>query len=140
MCLRCRVMHAQVPSCLAGQLALLGPVDDTDVGGSARGCNWREMYAELRCFEADVDKYVYEICPYKDAAQKDGAARVNLGSWEGFRDNYSAMAFTGGQHCWNGPQRSMLVRTSSPPRPTSAVPSCPFDCKSIDLMGHSIGN
>ncbi|CAL8469590.1 g9131 [Coccomyxa elongata] len=65
-----------------------------------------------KCFEADVDKYVYEICPYKNAAQKDGAAHVSLGTWQGFRDNYTAMAFTGGQHCWNGPQRSMLVTIS----------------------------
>jgi len=61
-----------------------------------------------------VDKYVYEICFYKDAVQKDGAARVALGSWQGFTDNYSTISFTGGQSCWNGPQRSMTVRSFFP--------------------------
>ena len=62
-----------------------------------------------RCFTADVDKYVYEICPYGDAAQKEGASRTNLGSWKGFQESYSFMSFSGGQICWNGPQRSMRV-------------------------------
>jgi hypothetical protein len=86
----------------------------------ARGDAWsreagetgvRDWLRASRCFEADVDKYVYEVCPYKDAAQKEVGSRVNLGSWKGFEDNYSVMSFTGGQHCWNGPQRSMTVGT-----------------------------
>ena len=57
-----------------------------------------------------MDKYVYEICPYGSAAQKEGHSRTSLGNWQGFKDNYSIMSFTGGQHCWNGPLRSMQVR------------------------------
>ena len=53
---------------------------------------------------------MYEICPYGDSAQKDGQSRTSLGSWKGFEENYSFMSFTGGQVCWNGPQRSMRVR------------------------------
>ncbi len=56
-----------------------------------------------------MDKYVYEICPYGSAAQKEGHSRTSLGNWQGFKDNYSTMSFTGGQHCWNGPLRSMQV-------------------------------
>ena len=52
---------------------------------------------------------MYEICPYGDAAQKEGASRTNLGSWKGFQESYSFMSFSGGQICWNGPQRSMRV-------------------------------
>ncbi len=77
------------------------------------GFLWRQfsdVCIGRRCFEADVDKYVYEICPHGSAVQKDGAARVSLGNWEGFREGHTVMAFTGGQHCWNGPQRSMVVR------------------------------
>ena len=53
---------------------------------------------------------MYEICPYGDSAQKDGQSRTSLGSWKGFEENYSFMSFSGGQVCWNGPQRSMRVR------------------------------
>ena len=67
-----------------------------------------------RCFTADVDKYMYEICPYGDSAQKDGQSRTSLGSWKGFEENYSFMSFSGGQICWNGPQRSMRVRPLGP--------------------------
>ena len=56
-----------------------------------------------------MDKYVYEICPYKDAHQKDGASSISLGSWKGFEDDYGSMVFSGGQHCWNGPMRSIKV-------------------------------
>lgn len=63
-----------------------------------------------RCFQADVDKYVYEICPYKDAHQKDGSSTTSLGSWKGFEDDYGSMVFSGGQHCWNGPARSIKVQ------------------------------
>ena len=55
-----------------------------------------------------MDKYVYEICPFKDAHQRDGAAATSLGAWKGFED--TSMVFSGGQHCWNGPLRSIKVR------------------------------
>ena len=57
-----------------------------------------------------MDKYVYEICPYKDAHQKDGSSTTSLGSWKGFEDDYASMVFSGGQHCWNGPTRSIKVQ------------------------------
>lgn len=63
-----------------------------------------------RCFTANVEKYVYEVCLFKNAAQKDGGLSTSLGSWQGFAEGYSALLFTHGQHCWNGPQRSLRVR------------------------------
>lgn len=57
---------------------------------------------------------MYEICPYGDSAQKDGQSRTSLGSWKGFEEDYSFMSFSGGQICWNGPQRSMRVRPPGP--------------------------
>ena len=83
------------------------------------------MMRLCRCFTADVDKYVYEICPYGDSAQKDGQSRTSLGSWKGFKENYSFMSFSGGQVCWNGPQRSMRVRPS-PLSHEAAGQSCPM--------------
>lgn len=53
---------------------------------------------------------MYEVCPYKDAHQRDGGAATSLGAWKGFEDSYSSMMFSGGQHCWNGPQRSIKAR------------------------------
>ncbi len=75
----------------------------------AVGSSSKILRCLFRCFTADVDKYVYEICPYGDSAQKDGQSRTSLGSWKGFEENYSFMSFSGGQVCWNGPQRSMRV-------------------------------
>lgn len=52
----------------------------------------------------------YEFCPFKDAKQKGkGGGSTGLGSWQGFEDDYTVMKFTNGQHCWNGPSRSLTV-------------------------------
>ncbi len=56
-----------------------------------------------------MEKYTYEVCMYKEARQKEGASSTSLGTWTGFEDAYSTLVFDGGQHCWNGPQRSMRV-------------------------------
>eukprot|EP00887_Chlorella_sp_A99_P006740 scaffold3.g6740.t1 len=70
-----------------------------------------DVFAALadRCFTANVEKYVYEVCPFGSAAQKEGGASTSLGNWEGFRDSYSVMAFTSGAYCWQGPARTMTV-------------------------------
>ncbi|KAK9786586.1 hypothetical protein WJX73_004059 [Symbiochloris irregularis] len=62
-----------------------------------------------RCIEANVDKYTYSVCPFKDAHQKDGGAQTKLGGWSGWESNGSVMSFTNGQGCWNGPARSITV-------------------------------
>lgn len=63
-----------------------------------------------KCFNAKVEKYTYEVCPFKDAKQKEGHGSTQLGKWSGFTDNYHGMSFTNGQHCWQGPNRSLQVK------------------------------
>ncbi|GAB4821655.1 hypothetical protein N2152v2_008701 [Parachlorella kessleri] len=62
-----------------------------------------------KCFEAQVDKYTYEVCPFGKASQKEGPSATSLGTWEGFGPNHSSFKFTKGQTCWQGPARSIEV-------------------------------
>lgn len=66
------------------------------------------VYSALlgKCFEAQVDKYKYKVCPYGQATQDYSS----LGNWAGWENNFTVMKFTGGQNCWSGPDRSMTVR------------------------------
>ena len=59
------------------------------------------------------------MCPYADSKQKGkhGGGSTDLGSWEGWADDYTTMEFKNGQACWNGPIRSLkvhLILTLSP--------------------------
>ncbi len=65
-----------------------------------------------QCFDIQLKQYTYEICPFEDSKQKEGHSSTSLGRWEGFdtRPNGDrVMKFTGGQSCWQGPQRSLTV-------------------------------
>ncbi|CAA7389113.1 unnamed protein product [Spirodela intermedia] len=62
------------------------------------------------CFEMKQDKYVYKVCPFKDASQVEGYSTTRLGSWDKFDDSYRLMLFSNGDKCWNGPDRSLKVR------------------------------
>eukprot|EP00898_Chlorokybus_atmophyticus_P004245 jgi/Chlat1/4821/Chrsp31S04866 len=64
-----------------------------------------------QCFEYTTHEYRYDVCPFKDASQNNvaGGSKTRLGKWEGWRDNHSAMLFGNGEHCWNGPNRSLKV-------------------------------
>lgn len=62
-----------------------------------------------KCYEAQVDKYTYSVCPFKDAFQKEGSGKTSLGTWAGLTDDSTVMKFTNGQACWQGPPRSMTV-------------------------------
>ncbi|KAA6428325.1 MAG: hypothetical protein FRX49_01921 [Trebouxia sp. A1-2] len=61
------------------------------------------------CYDAQVDKYTYSVCPFKDAFQKEGASKTSLGTWAGLTDDSTVMRFSNGQACWQGPARSMTV-------------------------------
>ncbi|XP_065320640.1 glucosidase 2 subunit beta-like [Gordionus sp. m RMFG-2023] len=71
------------------------------------------------CFEYkdDRNEYVYILCPFKDAVQKSisSGSQTSMGNWNSFEtdennDRYGYMLFSGGQQCWNGPNRSTKVK------------------------------
>ncbi|XP_021278499.1 glucosidase 2 subunit beta-like [Herrania umbratica] len=71
----------------------------------------KEFYSFYdRCFESKQNKYVYKVCPYKQASQEEGHATTRLGRWDKFEDSYRMMVFSNGDKCWNGPDRSMKVK------------------------------
>ncbi|KAH7560352.1 hypothetical protein JRO89_XS10G0003900 [Xanthoceras sorbifolium] len=71
----------------------------------------KEFYSVYgQCFETKENKYVYKICPYKQATQEEGHSTTRLGSWEKFEDSYRLMIFSDGDKCWNGPDRSLKVK------------------------------
>ena len=79
---------------------------DADYGAREQFAGW-----EGACFESKKHgEWTYEVCPFGQAKQKgsDGGS-TSLGNWEGFDQGHSVMKFTHGQHCWNGPARSLTV-------------------------------
>jgi protein kinase C substrate 80K-H len=71
-----------------------------------------DVYAQLvdRCVEANVDKYIYKVCPFDEVRQLEDGSGPRLGSWKGFDDSGEHMLFDNGDVCWQGPNRSMTVR------------------------------
>ncbi|PON95611.1 Glucosidase 2 subunit beta [Trema orientale] len=71
----------------------------------------KEFYSFYgQCFESKESKYVYKVCPYKQASQVDGHSTTRLGQWDKFEDSYRVMIFSNGDKCWNGPDRSLKVK------------------------------
>ncbi|XP_059430441.1 glucosidase 2 subunit beta [Corylus avellana] len=71
----------------------------------------KEFYSFYgRCFEGKENKYVYKVCPYKQASQEEGHTTTRLGRWNKFEDAYRVMIFSNGDKCWNGPDRSLKVK------------------------------
>ncbi|CAD6198766.1 unnamed protein product [Caenorhabditis auriculariae] len=68
-----------------------------------------------QCFETTVMQYVYKLCPFEKASQKDkgGYGETSLGNfkdWTGAAPRkHSKQTYHEGQQCWNGPQRSTQV-------------------------------
>ena len=46
---------------------------------------------------------------------------ISCRNWDGFKDNYTAMMFSGGDRCWNGPDRSLRVKLLFPPYPRPVI-------------------
>ncbi|XP_064625398.1 glucosidase 2 subunit beta-like isoform X2 [Lineus longissimus] len=68
-----------------------------------------------QCFEYTDREYIYKLCPYDRTSQrsKNGGGETSLGSWGEWagpeNDKYIKQKYTGGQNCWNGPDRSVVV-------------------------------
>ncbi len=64
-----------------------------------------------KCLDVKVQQYTYSACPF-GAAKQDSTSLGSFSGWgagaDGAKD-YSVMLFSGGQHCWNGPSRSMKL-------------------------------
>ncbi|KOO23445.1 glucosidase 2 subunit beta [Chrysochromulina tobinii] len=75
------------------------------------GPNGRFEPLSRECYTSALGgEWNYEICPFKNAAQKgQSGGSTTIGNWEGFADDYKTLKFTNGQHCWNGPARSLTV-------------------------------
>ncbi|XP_002523398.2 glucosidase 2 subunit beta [Ricinus communis] len=63
-----------------------------------------------QCFESKQNKYVYKVCPFKQASQTEGHSTTRLGRWDKFEDSHRVMIFSNGDRCWNGPDRSLKVK------------------------------
>lgn len=77
----------------------------------------QEEYATLdgQCMEYEDKEYIYKLCLFQKVTQKskNGGLEIGLGNWgewAGTNNNkYSAMKYTNGVSCWNGPQRTTTV-------------------------------
>ncbi|XP_008221020.1 PREDICTED: glucosidase 2 subunit beta [Prunus mume] len=95
----------------------------------------KEFYSFYdRCFESKQNKYVYKLCPYKQASQVEGHSTTRLGSWEKFEDSYKVMVFANGDKCWNGPDRSLKVRLKCGLKNEVADVDEPSRCEYVALL------
>ncbi|XP_067877229.1 glucosidase 2 subunit beta isoform X2 [Heterodontus francisci] len=75
-------------------------------------------YMFNQCYEMTTNEYVYKLCPFNKVAQKPkhGGSETSLGlwgSWAGPESNkFSAMKYEHGTGCWQGPNRSTMVKLS----------------------------
>ena len=71
-----------------------------------------ELYSlHKTCLEMPAGKYVYELCMFKSAKQKEGkqSGGTDLGRWSGSsvtENGQREWSWENGTKCWNGPKRS----------------------------------
>lgn len=95
----------------------------------------KEFYSFYdRCFESKQNKYVYKVCPYKQASQEESHTTTHLGRWDKFEDSYRVMMFSNGDKCWNGPDRSLKVRLRCGLKNEVADVDEPSRCEYVALL------
>ncbi|XP_051988574.1 glucosidase 2 subunit beta-like [Xyrauchen texanus] len=73
-------------------------------------------YLYSQCYELSTGEYIYRFCPFNRVSQKPkyGGSETNLGiwgSWAGPENNkYLMMKYEHGAGCWQGPNRSTMVK------------------------------
>ncbi|KAL8484331.1 hypothetical protein ACS0TY_026857 [Phlomoides rotata] len=87
-----------------------------------------------QCFESKQNKYVYKVCPYKQATQEEGYSTTRLGSWDKFEESYRVMQFRNGDKCWNGPDRSLTVKLRCGLKNEVADVDEPSRCEYVALL------
>lgn len=75
-------------------------------------------------------KYTYKLCPFGSAKQMEGRRSTGLGTWEGFAETggETVMRFVNGDACWQGPNRSMVVKLRCGPIDSFDAVSEPSRC------------
>lgn len=55
-----------------------------------------------QCFDADAVKYVYSVCMFEKAVQKEGYQETDIGKWGHFHSEggVSKMVYDNGAYCW----------------------------------------
>lgn len=87
-----------------------------DIGGKdgdGMGHNGELHSLADECFEVKAGKYIYELCIFGKAKQREGDAKAggtHLGSWSKMETDEDSgdrvLYWENGAKCWNGPQRS----------------------------------
>ncbi|KAM9843870.1 glucosidase 2 subunit beta isoform 1-T2 [Aulostomus maculatus] len=73
-------------------------------------------YLYSQCYELPTSEYIYRLCPFNRVSQKPkyGGSETNLGTWGKWAgpedDVYSVMKYEHGTGCWQGPNRSTMVK------------------------------
>ncbi|KAG6441250.1 glucosidase 2 subunit beta [Manduca sexta] len=97
----------------------------------------QQEYATLdgQCFEYEDKEYVYKLCMFQKVTQKskNGGAEIGLGNWGewagGDLNKYSAMRYTNGVACWNGPSRMTTVNINCGLETNILSVTEPFRCE-----------
>eukprot|EP00871_Galdieria_phlegrea_P002388 jgi/Galph1/314/GphlegSOOS_G5076.1 len=77
------------------------------------------------CAEFHSQGYHYKLCLLSHVLQDN----INLGKFSGWNSNYTTMFYTDGTPCWNGPQRSTVVKLICGSNETIVSVSEPTKCE-----------